>query len=70
MDFDLKPVKHDECLTLKADVLRMSCENRVRALSLKYNISDEDVSLLVDGIANYLNQLIEEAYTSPLHGRR
>ncbi|WP_143555584.1 hypothetical protein [Selenomonas ruminantium] len=69
MDFDLKPNKHEECLSLQAEVNRLSCENRIRAISLKYNISSDDISILVEGIENYLNQAVDDVYESSIKSR-
>ena len=31
-----------------SEVNRLSCENRIRAISLKYNISSDDISIIME----------------------
>lgn len=45
----------------------MKCETRINGICLKYNISDADKAILVEGIAEYLKQVQDDAREAGRH---
>ena len=53
--------------SLNTEVSRLKCETRISGICLKYNISDEDKAILVEGIAEYLKQVQDDARETGRH---
>ena len=64
MDFDLRMTDRE---SLNTEVCRLKCETRISGICLKYNISDEDKAILVEGIAEYLKQVQDDAREAGRH---
>jgi hypothetical protein len=64
MDFDLRMTDRE---SLNTEVSRLKCETRITGICLKYNISDEDKAILVEGIAEYLKQVQDDAREAGRH---
>jgi hypothetical protein len=64
MDFDLRMTDRE---SLQTEVSRLKCETRISGICLKYNISDEDKAILVEGIAEYLKQVQDDAREAGKH---
>lgn len=64
MDFDLRMTDRE---SLNTEVSRLKCETRINGICLKYNISDEDKAILVEGIAEYLKQVQDDARVAGRH---
>ena len=64
MDFDLRMTDRE---SLNTEVSRLKCETRISGICLKYNISDEDKAILVEGIAEYLKQVQDDAREAGRH---
>lgn len=64
MDFDLRMTDRE---SLNTEVSRLKCETRISGICLKYNISDEDKAILVEGIAEYLKQVQDDARETGRH---
>ncbi len=60
MDIDLRVTDGPE--SMKTQVSRMTCENRLGLIYVKYNISAADMAVLVEGVAEYLKQVQADAY--------
>ena len=64
MDFDLRMTDLE---SLNTEVSRLKCETRITGICLKYNISDADKAILVEGIAEYLKQVQDDACEAGRH---
>ena len=64
MDFDLRMTDRE---SLNTEVSRLKCETRISGICLKYNISDSDKAILVEGIAEYLKQVQDDAREAGKH---
>ena len=64
MDIDLRVTDGPE--SMKTQVSRMTCENRLGLIYVKYNISAADMAVLVEGVAEYL-QVQDDAYEDAKH---
>lgn len=61
MDVELHPLVREDCFSQKTVVSRMLCETRLWGIRLKYNISDEDTKLLMEGITGYVTDAMIDA---------
>ena len=64
MDFDLRMTDRE---SLNTEESRLKCETRISGICLKYNISDEDKAILVEGVAEYLKQVQDDAREAGRH---
>lgn len=64
MDFDLRMTDRE---SLNTEVSRLKCETRISGICLKYNITDADKAILVEGIAEYLKQVQDDAREAGKH---
>ena len=58
MLIEIKPPYKDE--SLQTEVSRMSCENRLNGVILKYNISAMDSQVLAEGVAEYVKNIVKD----------
>ncbi len=46
--------------SLQTESARMSCENRLNGVILKYNISASDSAIIADGITEYVKNVVKD----------
>ena len=67
MDIDLRPSMGQDYFSEDTKVCRMSCETRLLGIFVKYNVSKSNASVVVDGIADYLDHALRDLYKKTRH---
>ncbi|WP_041914226.1 hypothetical protein [Selenomonas ruminantium] len=58
MLIEIKPLYNEESMHTANS--RLSCENRLNAIILKYNISAIDASIVAEGVEKYVNSVVKD----------
>ena len=68
MKVDLRPVLDQEYWNDDTEQSRKECEDNLKELFAKYNVSEEDGFKLVNGIVAYLEHALNDTYDTALEG--
>ena len=69
MKIDLRPVLDQEYWNEDTEETRKNCEDNLKELFAKYNVSEEDGFKVANGIAAYLEHALNDTYDMALEGR-
>ena len=68
MKVDLRPVIDQEYWNDDTEQSRKECEDNLKELFAKYNVSEEDGFKLANGIVAYLEHALNDTYDTALEG--